>query len=313
MIKMEEILCSIHNYTKFSSLDASFYDIAQAALDCGLDAVFTTDKNVYAVGHDQYYYRAEKRMLMVCGEELADPVSGQNPPYLSLGADREQFNRRIPNPQNEIRILLENVPETGTFRHIELINSQKLLNRGLTAGTDDLQKNLRNFDSLLRSDKQFVGLAGTCSRDVSSKYTYQELLSTACNHIISDEPLSGDLIHDKLMLLKKIKAGNLYVGIDGLHDARGFRFSAEGNNSDAAAYPGDNIYLKNSITLKIYSPESCTCRLFRNGTLVKEWHQCRQVPFTIYEPGYYRVECALTIRRNLYTWIISNPIYVAKG
>ena len=70
MIKMEEFLCSIHNYTKFSSMTSSFYDIAQAALDCGLDAVFTTDKNVYAAGHDQYYYRAEKRMLMICGEEL---------------------------------------------------------------------------------------------------------------------------------------------------------------------------------------------------------------------------------------------------
>ena len=250
---------------------------------------------------------------MICGEELSDPVSDQNPPFISLGAEREQFNRRIPNPQNEIRILLENVPETGQFRHIELINAQELLNRGLTAGMDDLQKNLRNFDSLLQSDKQFTGLAGTCSRVVSAKYTYQELFSTACNHIISDEPLTGDLIHDKLLLLKKLKAGNLYVGIDGLHDARGFRFSAEGNNSDAAAHPGDSIYLKNSITLKIFCPESCTCRLIRNGVLVKEWHQCKQVPFTIYEPGYYRVECALTIRRNLYTWIISNPIYVAKG
>ena len=313
MIKMEEFLCSIHNYTKFSSMTSSFYDIAQAALDCGLDAVFTTDKNVYAVGHDQYYYRAEKRMLMICGEELSDPVSGQNISYLSLGADREQFNRRIPNPQNEIRILLENIPETGQFRHIELINAQELLNRGLAAGMDDLQKNLRIFDSLLESDKQFTGLAGTCSHVGSAKYTYQELFSTVCNHIISDEPLTGDLLHDKLLLLKKIKAGNLYIGIDGLHDARGFRFSAEGNNSDASAYPGDSIHLKNSITLKIFCPESCTCRLIRNGVLVKEWHQCKQVPFTIYEPGYYRVECALTIRRNLYTWIISNPIYVAKG
>ena len=313
MIKMEEILCSIHNYTKFSSQPGSFYDIAQAALDCGLDAVFTTDKNVYAVGHDQYYYRAEKRMLMLCGEELSDPLSDDGFSYLSLGADREQFNRRIPNPQDEIRILLKDIPESRQFRHIELLNAQELLHRGLTAGMEDLQKNLRNFDSLLQSDKQFTGLAGTCSRDVTSKYTYPELFSTVCNHIISEEGLNGDLTHDKLLLLRKIKGGNLYIAIDGLHDARGFSFSAEGNNSDAIAYPGDNIYLKNSITLKLSCPESCTCRLIRNGALVKEWHQCKQVPYTIYEPGYYRVECALTVRRALYTWIISNPIYVAKG
>ena len=317
MIKMEEILCSIHNYTKFSSQfssqPGSFYDIAQAALDCGLDAVFTTDKNVYAVGHDQYYYRSEKRMLMLCGEELSDPLSEQGSSYLSLGADKEQFNRRIPTPQNEIRILLTDTSENGQFRHIELLNAQKLLHRGLTAGMDDLQKNLRYFDNLLQADKQFTGLAGTCTRDITSKYTWQELFSTVCNHIISDESLKGDLTHDKLLLLRKIKSGNLYFAIDGLHDARGFSFSAEGNNADAIAYPGDSIYLKNSITLKITCPESCTCRLIRNGAVIKEWQQCKQVPYTIYEPGYYRVECALTIRRTLYTWIISNPIYVAKG
>ena len=310
---MEEFLCSIHNYTKLSSFPGSFFDIAQAALDCGLDAVFCTDRNVYAEGHDQYYYRAGKRMLLICGEELSDPVSDQIPSYLSLGTEREQFNRNIQNFQNEIRILLDNNPETGQFRHIEMINAQDLLNKGLSAGMNDIQKNIDFFDSLLLSDKQFTAIAGTCSHFTASKYTYQELFSTACNHIISDEPLNGDFIHDKLLLLKKIKNGNLYLALDGLNDAHGFRFSAEGDNSDAIAYPGDSIHLKNSITLKIICPESCTCRLIRNGKLLKEWYQCKRVPYTIYEPGYYRVECALTIRRTLYTWILSNPIYAAKG
>jgi len=116
-----------------------------------------------------------------------------------------------------------------------------------------------------------------------------------------------------LLILKKLKAGNLYIALDGLSDAHGFHFIAEGNNDEAKAYPGDTIYLKNSITLKITCPQSCVCTLIRNGKPVKEWLQCRQVPYTIYEPGYYRVQCALTIRRNLYTWIVCNPIYVVKG
>lgn len=310
---MEEILCSVHNYTKFSGFPYSFYDMAQAALDCGIDAVITTDKNIYPSGHDRFYYRSEKSVLVICGEELFDPLSETETNYLSLGIDREQFNRKASNLQDEIRIFLRKEPENNLFRHIELINSQTLLTSGLTAGLNDFEKNIKNFDTILNSEQRFSALAGTCSQPDSVKYTYQELFSTACNHIISEEPLSGDLIHDKLLILKKIKAGNLYIALDGLHDARGFAFTAEGENSESAAFPGDSIYLKNSITLKISCPESCTCRLFRNGTLIKEWLHCKRIPYTIYDPGYYRVECALTIRRNLYTWIVSNPIYVVKG
>ena len=50
---MNEILCSLHNYTKFSGFSNSFYDMAQAGLDCGLDVVIPETINnvpVLAVG-----------------------------------------------------------------------------------------------------------------------------------------------------------------------------------------------------------------------------------------------------------------------
>ena len=96
-------------------------------------------------------------------------------------------------------------------------------------------------------------------------------------------------------------------------DSKGFRFIAEGNNQDSVALPGDTIYLRNSITLKIRIPETCTCRLIHNGKVMKEWRQCKQIPFVIYDPGYYRVECSIQVRRELYDWIFTNPIYVRKG
>ncbi|MBR6090597.1 MAG: hypothetical protein IKP86_11730 [Anaerolineaceae bacterium] len=310
---MEEILCSIRNYTKFSGEESSFYDMAQSALDCGLDAVFTTDRNVYPEGHTQFFYRDGKRVLVICGEELFDPLSSDSPHYLSLGAEREQFNRRPANLQEDIRILLDADRETNNFRHIELMNAQDLLCAGLVPGLKKIRENINNYDRLLMNEQRFVGIAGTCSQNRSGKFTYPELFSTVCNHVLSDEYGTGDLIHDKLQLLKSLRAGHLYMALDGLADARGFRFSAEGNNQDQTAYPGDIIFLKNSITFKITCPEVCTCRLIRNGTVMKEWQKCRQVPMTIYEQGYYRVECALTIRRNQYDWIFSTPIYVLKG
>ena len=92
---MEEILCSLHNYTKFSGYPYSFYNMAQEALDCGLDAVITTDKNIFPVGHNQYYYRSKKKLMVVCGEELFDPLNDEIQHYLSVGIDREQFNKDV--------------------------------------------------------------------------------------------------------------------------------------------------------------------------------------------------------------------------
>ncbi len=310
---MEEILFSIHNYTKFSGNNISFYDIAQAALDCGLDAVITTDKNIYPQGHDQYYYRNGKRMILMCGEELFDPIEDEPIRYLSLGIEKEQFKRSPGNPLDEIRIQPEPSPRLTNFRHAELVNAQDLLRSGFSSARKTLRRNVEIFEELLKTDQHFIAIAGTCASPRLAPYSYKELFSTVCNHIISEEALTGDFIHDKLLIRKAIKLGQFFIGIDGLADARGFTFTAEGENLSRTALPGDTIYLKSSVTLKIKSPESCTCRLIRNGKVIREWKQCRQVPFTLYEPGYYRVECALIRRNTEYDWVFTNPIYVVKG
>ena len=310
---MEEILCSIHNYSKFSGFRYSFYEMAQSALTCGLDVICTSDKNIYPNGYNQFYYKDGKRVLFICGEELFDPIADPGVPYISLGIEREQFNRRIGDLQNEIRIGFPNQTQEIKTRHIEILNAEDFLRQTITPGQNIFRSNIDYFDEIQKNGQRIVALAGTCSNNHNESFNYQELFSTACNHIFLEEKPTGDLIHDKLSVLQGIKTGRLYIALDGFADAKGFRFSAEGNNQDAVAWPGDMIYLKNSITLKINNPDFCTCRLIHNGTVIKEWQRCKQVPYTIYEPGYYRVECALTIRKNLYDWIFSNPIYVVKG
>ena len=310
---MEEILFSIHNYTKFSGNGVSFYDIAQAALDCGLDTVITTDKNIYPRGHDQYYYRDGRRLILMCGEELFDPLQEEPGRYLSLGIEKEQFNRTPGNPLDEIRVQIDPSKRKTNLRHVELINSQDLLVSGFSSAQKTFRKNIGIFDELLQTDQHFIGIAGTCSSLDIAPFKYKELFSTVCNHILSEDPLTGDFIHDKLLVRKAIKQGRFFIGIDGLADTRGFSFTAEGENLSKPAFPGDTIYLKSSVTLKIKSPEACVCRLIRNGKVLREWQQCRQVPFTLYEPGYYRAECALIRRNTEYDWIFSNPVYVVKG
>ena len=310
---MEEILCSLHNYTKFSGYPYSFYNMAQEALDCGLDAVITTDKNIFPVGHNQYYYRSEKKLMVVCGEELFDPLNDEIQHYLSVGIDREQFNKDVGNAQDEILILMDLKSPSLKSRYYELINAEDILYKGLKHSLPAIRKNIEQFDTLLLSDQRCVGLAGTCSSSFQTKNTYAELFSTVCNHLLVNDDFSGDIGHDSNILFKAIRKGNLFFSLDGLMDSKGFRFLAEGNNQDSVALPGDTIHLKNSITLKIRIPEACTCKLIHNGAIIREWRQCKQIPFVIYEPGYYRVECALQIKRDFYDWIFTNPIYVRKG
>ena len=313
MIKMEEILCSIRNYTKFSGGDISLYSLAGAALECGLDVIFVTDKNIYLQGHDQYYYKDGRKLLFMFGEELSDPVRKDVPRYISLGIEKEQFNRRISAPQNEIRIFIE-PEENGSFiKYFEIINSEEILNRGLDASQKKIRERMKFFDGLQARDYRCTGIVGTCLSAERHSFGPKEILSTAFNHVFIDEPLTGDFIHDKMTVYKALRSGRVFMAVDGLSDAKGFRFTAEGDNRERVAYPGDTIFLKSSITFKISAPEACVCRLIRDGKPVKEWQQCRQVPYTIYEPGCYRVECALPRRKELYDWIFTNPIYAVKG
>ncbi len=312
-IQMEEILCSIHNYTKFTDNKTSFYELAQFGLDCGLDVIVTTDKNVYPGGYDQFFFRDGKRVMIICGEEIFDPLAQTPLHHLTFGIDKEQFNLKINTPQSEVRISVDPAGWEKAFKHIEFMNAQEILQQGYTAAQKMIRKNLDCFDNILNNDQRAVIVAGTCSSFSKRTNTYPELLSTVCNHLLSDEALSGDYSQDKLIALKALQMGHLFTAIDGVKPAKGFSFTAEGENQDRTAIQGDTIYLKRSITLKINNPEACVCRLIRNGRIIREWHQCKQVPYTIYEPGCFRVECLISGRNNLYDWIFSNPIYVVKG
>jgi len=172
---MQELLCSIHNYTKFSGGRASFYDMAQSALSVGLDAVFTTDKNIYPEGHSRLYYRDRKSVMILCGEELFDPIDKSVPRYLSLGIEKEQFGKKSAWSQEEIRISTEDPAGDSRFRHFELINAQELLYHGIDNAQEITRKKISAFESLLMNDLRCVGLAGTCSSQISTGHTFAEL------------------------------------------------------------------------------------------------------------------------------------------
>ena len=44
---MEEITVNLHNHSNMSDGSGTFYEIAQAGLDAGIDVIVTTDHNIY--------------------------------------------------------------------------------------------------------------------------------------------------------------------------------------------------------------------------------------------------------------------------
>jgi len=67
---MNEIIVNLHMHTKYSDGHGSHADIVQAALRSEVDAVITTDHNVWVNGPQGYYQKGNKRVLLMIGEEV---------------------------------------------------------------------------------------------------------------------------------------------------------------------------------------------------------------------------------------------------
>src|SRR5512137_1914307 len=99
---MDEIRLNLHMHTTYSDGCASHAEIADAALQAGLDVVIVTDHNVWVNGPENYYREGDKRVLMMVGEEIHDTTcEPQKNHMLVIGAGREL----APFAQNPQRLL----------------------------------------------------------------------------------------------------------------------------------------------------------------------------------------------------------------
>ncbi len=87
---MPELVLNVHMHTTYSDGRGSHAQIAQAALRAGIDAVIVTDHNVFVGGLDGYHQENGKRVLLMVGEEVHDPLrQPQKNHLLVFGAGRE--------------------------------------------------------------------------------------------------------------------------------------------------------------------------------------------------------------------------------
>jgi hypothetical protein len=69
---MHEIVVNLHMHTRYSDGSGTHKDIAQAAIQTGLDAVIVTDHNTLVQGMEGYYRFGPSRVLLLVGQEVHD-------------------------------------------------------------------------------------------------------------------------------------------------------------------------------------------------------------------------------------------------
>jgi hypothetical protein len=130
-------------------------------------------------------------------------------------------------------------------------------------------------------------------------------------HVRAAARLSGNAATDAALIVRALRAGHLYVAIDGVATPPAFEFSA--TNEQGTVHEGDGLGAGGPVTLRVRSdapPSFTTIVTGPNGFRSTDHHESDFTVQTRGEPGAYWAEIIATGRSSPVRWIIGNPIYV---
>jgi hypothetical protein len=354
---IHEYVGNLHVHTPYSDGTGTHEQVAQAAIQAGLDFVVVTDHNVWVGGLEGYRYSGEKRALLLVGEEIHDQGRDPQKNHLLVFHVDQELAPLACVPQR----LLDSVNQAGGmsfFAHpvdppapvvrqpdlswvdwdlegytgIELWNYmsefKSLLRSRLAAlyygynpkqvAVGPFPEMLQRWDDLLTAGKRVVAIGGADAHALDIRlgplrrtvFPYEFLFRAVNTHVLTNEPLNGDVESDKRRLYHSLRRGRCFVGYDLPAPTRGFRFTAYGKDSQALM--GEAISCRHGVTLQVWLPQKAEIRFVHNGRKVRELHGQQTAVHTTSEPGAYRVEAHLHAFGKLRGWIFSNPIYVTN-
>jgi hypothetical protein len=178
-----------------------------------------------------------------------------------------------------------------------------------------LTETLHRWDALTSKGQRIVAIGGSDAHAQHMSigplhkiiFPYEYHFSTINTHILTPNPLSGDLDSDQKMVLDALAVGHCFIGYDLPAPTRGFRFS--GQSLDGFFKMGDEIITVGSVTLQARFPSIAEIRLVKNGKILKKLHGDTLTHITD-EPGVYRIEAYRHFLGRMRGWIFSNPIYI---
>jgi len=109
MNELHEVRVNLHMHTTYSDGSGIHADIAQAALQTGLDAVIVTDHNVLVQGVEKYYTQGRRKTLLLTAEEIHDQARNPQKNHLLVFNANRELATFAENPQT----LLDAVRRAG--------------------------------------------------------------------------------------------------------------------------------------------------------------------------------------------------------
>jgi hypothetical protein len=178
---------------------------------------------------------------------------------------------------------------------------------------------ISRWDQLLAAGERIVAIGGADAHAMPVRkgplrrviFPYEFLYRAVNTHVLTEEPLSGDVQPDRELLFDAIRRGHCFVGYDLPAPTSGFRFTAHSDQGEAGM--GDEIRSGFGVTLQIRTPQPAHIRLLRDGELIEQWSGRSHGIITVQRSGAYRAEAYLEYKGEERTWIISNPIYVVSN
>jgi hypothetical protein len=178
------------------------------------------------------------------------------------------------------------------------------------------RKTLATWDGLCLK-RRVVAMGGSDAHASSVKIgflsikplSYRCLLGTINTHVLTAEPLQGDLTKDRELVYNSLREGNCFVAHDGLFPAKGFRFCfIRDENREELEMGQEGRFSPGVLTVK--TPGEGLIRMINNGSLFEERYGS-ELHARINEKGVYRVEVfKKTCIFGLRPWIFSNPVYL---
>ncbi len=174
---------------------------------------------------------------------------------------------------------------------------------------------LQLWDELLAKGQRLAALGGANAHGPSEKWrlfghaglAYEYLFRCVNTHILTKNPLSGDVTTDKALIYEALRVGRTWVGYDLPHPTHGFRFIARSGTAQATL--GEELRRLAASIIEVDLPAAGEIRLLRDGKCVRQV-QGSQLRLTSAEPGIYRVEVYRRFLGRKVGWIFSSPIYI---
>ena len=104
---MHEIIVNLHMHTRYSDGSGTHKDIAQAAMQTGLDVVIVTDHNVLVQGVEGYYRSGPRRVLLLVGQEVHDQARNPQKNHLLVFNANRDVATFAQDPQRVVDVTRE--------------------------------------------------------------------------------------------------------------------------------------------------------------------------------------------------------------